>query len=76
MPDLGRMDRLRYIERIAAFLDSHATIVLNMTCSSGTESQPATLTSKHKETVWLHVHATRHEIVEYGCEMVWTWTEL
>ena len=54
----------------------HATIVLNMTCSSGTESQQATLASKHKKTVCLHLHATRQEIVEYGCEMVWTWTEL
>ena len=76
VPDLGRVDRLWYNERIAAFLDSHVTIVLNKTCSSGTESQQATLASKHKKTVCLHLHATRQEIVEYGCEMVWTWTEL
>ena len=73
---MGRMDRLGYNEGIAAFLDSRATFVLYMTCSTGTESQQATLASEHKKTVCLHLHATRHDIDEYGCEMVKTWTEL
>ena len=73
---MGRMDRLGYIEGIAAFLDSHATFVLYMTCSTGTESQQATLASEQKKTVCLHLHATRHDIEEYGCEMIKTWAEL
>ena len=76
MLGLGRMEPLCNNERIVAFLDSDVTIVLNETCSFGTGSQQATLASNLKTTVCLHLHDTRHEIVECGCEMVWTWTEL
>ena len=73
---MGRMDRLGYNEGIESFRDSHSTIVFYITCSTATELQRTTLASKRKTKVCLHRDASRHDIEEYSCEMVKTWTEL